>query len=221
MRLLYRVINRQPSRINAQLILAANTLRLDSLEKAITAICQSIDASDPNAELELVTHIKAGAGALGGIENSLSLLTSEHNAWQAIDDELRRVEATLDNGIEELEDAWYDLEPMTHNLIKGCDDEWAVDINDVILFPGQRHRRRHYYSSASPLPPPSQPNRASFSAGRPGTINPLPQPAKSRRIIRFIIRDYKMSKADTPKSEPAPEPFLSLTSIRDTHRELL
>ncbi len=30
-----------------------------------------------------------------------------------------------------------------------------------------------------------------------------------------------MSKADTPKSEPAPEPFLSLTSIRDTHRELL
>lgn len=132
-RLLYRVINRQPSRINAQLILAANTLRLDSLEKAITAICQSIDTSDLNAELELVTHIKAGAGALGGIENSLSLLTSEHNAWQAIDDELRRVEATLDNGIEELEDAWYDLEPMTHNLIKGCDDEWAVDINDVIL----------------------------------------------------------------------------------------
>lgn len=130
-RLLYRIINRQPSRINAQLVLAANTLRLDNLEKAITLICANIDASDFSGELALITQIKQGAGALSGIDVNLHKLTKEHNAWQAIDDELRRVEATLDSGITELEDAWYDLETMTQDLLQGHEEEWAASIQEV------------------------------------------------------------------------------------------
>ncbi|NHZ71920.1 MAG: hypothetical protein GWP17_02395 [Aquificales bacterium] len=130
-RLLYRVLNRQPSRINAKLIAAANALRLDNLEQAITVICDNIDASEFGSKLELVTQIKEGAGALGGIDDNLHQLTSEHDAWQDIDDELRRVEATLDSGIEELEDAWYDLEPMARKLIAGHKEKWATDIDEV------------------------------------------------------------------------------------------
>ena len=130
-RLLYRVLNRQPSRINAQLIATANALRLDNLEQAITVICDNINESEFRSEFELVTQIKEGAGALTGIEDNLDQLTTEHDAWQDIDDELRRVEATLDSGIEELEDAWYDLEPMARKLIDGHTDKWATSINEV------------------------------------------------------------------------------------------
>jgi hypothetical protein len=136
-RLLYRIINRQPSRINAQLVLAANTLRLDNLEKAITLICDNIDASDFSGELQLITHIKQGAGALSGIDVNLQKLTKEHNAWQAIDDELRRVEATLDTNIAELEDAWYDLETMTQDLLQGHEEEWAASIQEVSISLGE------------------------------------------------------------------------------------
>lgn len=136
-RLLYRVLNRQPSRINAQLITTANALRLDNLEKAITFICDNIDASEFGSEFELVTQIKEGADALGGIDENLHQLTTEHDAWQEIDDELRRVEATLDTGIEELEDAWYDLEPMARNLIDGHTDKWATGIDQVTITLGE------------------------------------------------------------------------------------
>jgi hypothetical protein len=132
-RLLYRVLNRQPSRINAQLIATANALRLDNLEKAITVICDNIDASEFGTEFELVIQIKEGADALGGIDENLHQLTTEHDAWQDIDDELRRVESTLDTGIEELEDAWYDLEPMGRNLIDGHSEKWATDIDEVTI----------------------------------------------------------------------------------------
>ena len=130
-RLLYRILNRQPSRINAQLIATANALRLDNLEQAITVICDNIDASEFGSDFEVVTQIKEGAGALGGIDENLHQLTTEHDAWQNIDDELRRVEATLDSGIEELDDAWYDLEPMARQLIDGHPDKWATDIDEV------------------------------------------------------------------------------------------
>jgi hypothetical protein len=130
-RLLYRILNRQPSRINAQLIATANALRLDNLEQAITVICDNIDASEFQSDFELVTQITDGAGALGGIDDNLSRLTTEHDAWQDIDDELRRVEATLDSGIEELEDAWYDLEPMARSLTNGQTEKWATSINEV------------------------------------------------------------------------------------------
>lgn len=130
-RLLYRILNRQPSRINAQLITTANALRLDNLEKAITRICAHIDASEFDGELNLVTHIKEGADALGDIDDNLQRLTREHDAWQAIDDELRRVETTLDRGIEELEDAWYDLEPMARHLTADHTEKWATDIDEV------------------------------------------------------------------------------------------
>jgi Effector-associated domain 7 len=132
-RLLYRILNRLPSRINAQLMATANALRLDNLEKAITVICDNIDASEFGAEFEVVIQIKEGAGALSGIDKNLNQLTTEHDAWQDIDDELRRVESTLDSGIEELEDAWFDLEPMARQLINGHTEDWATSIDTVII----------------------------------------------------------------------------------------
>ena len=135
-RRLYRIINRQPSRLNAQLITIAKALRLKNLQTAVTTICDVIDASDI-AELELVNQIKQGSGALGGIDTRLQNLTAEHDAWQAIDDELRRVETSLDSSLEELDEAWLDLEPMTLALLQTQTDAWATDLQTVLTELGQ------------------------------------------------------------------------------------
>lgn len=135
-RRLYRIINRQPSRLNAQLITTAKALRLQNLQTAVTTICDVIDASD-FADFELVNQIKQSSGALGSIDTRLQSLTAEHDAWQAIDDELRRVETSLDSGLEELDEAWIDLEPMTRDLIASQTETWANDMQEVLASLGQ------------------------------------------------------------------------------------
>lgn len=129
--LLYRVLNRTPSRINAQLVSTATALRLDALEQAMVTISTNL----ANSELTLdnvVDEIQHGVAALAGLDKRLKALVREHNAWQEIDDELRRVEASLNQGIDELDDAWFDLEPMCRALTVNQDAEWAVALVEVL-----------------------------------------------------------------------------------------
>lgn len=134
-RLLYRILNRQPSRINAQLLATAAALRLDALEEAMLTISQGL--ANTNLELEAINQIQDGVNALSGLDGRVNSLVKEHNGWQAIDDELRRVEGSLPQGIEELEDAWLDLEPMTRNQINGHEGDWVGVISQSVSDLGQ------------------------------------------------------------------------------------
>lgn len=127
--LLYRILNRQISRINAQLVNTAALLRLDTLEQAMITISNSLSQADFGQEA--TSEIQDGVGALSGLDTRVANLVRDHNAWQELDDELRRVEGTLNQGIEELEDAWFDLAPMAHNLYNGHPDEWAIGLSQV------------------------------------------------------------------------------------------
>jgi hypothetical protein len=131
--LLYRVLNRHPTRINAQLVAVASALRLDNLEKAITTISSSLAEADVTMD-SMVEEVKSGESALAGLDERLSALVREHNAWQSIDDEIRRVKAAVSqNNVEELEDAWFDLEPMTRELIDAHSDEaWTENLSKVM-----------------------------------------------------------------------------------------
>ncbi len=129
--LLYRVLNRTPSRINAQLVSTATALRLDALEQAMQTINTNLSASDLKLD-SVVEEIASGVAALSGLDERLKVLVKEHNAWQEIDDELRRVEAGLSQSIDELDDAWFDLEPMARDLTAGQSVEWATELNDVV-----------------------------------------------------------------------------------------
>jgi len=129
--LLYRILNRTPSRVNAQLVSTVTTLRLDALEQAMQTI--NTNLADSKLSLDSVTEeIGNGVAALGGLDERLNRLVREHNAWQEIDDELRRVEASLNLGIEELEDAWFDLEPMARSLSEGSAEDWALNLNTIV-----------------------------------------------------------------------------------------
>lgn len=135
-RIIYRTLNRQPSRINAQLVATAGALRLDNLETAMKTIHAKLSDSGITIE-NMLEEIGRGEGALAGLDDRLKELVREHNAWQAIDDELRRVEASIGQGIEDLEDAWYDLEPMTSDLIHRNEANWAVELGNVLTALGE------------------------------------------------------------------------------------
>ena len=130
--LLYRVLNRYPSRINAQLVSTAGQLRLDSIEEAMVTICNNLlEETAITLDHHILEEVQNGVMALGGLDERLNELVKEHNAWQEIDDEVRRVKSSIGIGIEELEDAWFDLEPMTRNIINGHQDEWAESLNKI------------------------------------------------------------------------------------------
>jgi hypothetical protein len=131
--LLYRVLNRHPTRINAQLVAVASALRLDNLEKAITTISSSLAEAEVTMD-NMVEEVKGGKSALAGLDERLKALVREHNAWQNIDDEVRRVKAAVSqNNIEELVDAWYDLEPMTKERIAAHQkQDWAINLSKVM-----------------------------------------------------------------------------------------
>ncbi|MCP4426763.1 MAG: hypothetical protein GY803_19905 [Chloroflexi bacterium] len=128
-RLLYRILNRQISRINAQLVSSAKALRLDAIEQAMATISASLAQADYSHET--IGEIQDGVDALAGLNTRVMNLVQEHNAWQELDDELRRVEGALNMGMEELKDAWFDLEPMAQNLYNGQTDKWAVALAQV------------------------------------------------------------------------------------------
>ncbi|MCP4415495.1 MAG: hypothetical protein GY805_02665 [Chloroflexi bacterium] len=131
--LLYRVLNRHPTRINAQLVAVASALRLDNLERAITTISTNLAEADVTMD-NMVEEVKSGKSALSGLDERLKELVREHNAWQNIDDEIRRVKTSISrNNIDELEDAWYDLEPMTLKRIEANSEaEWAKNLTKVM-----------------------------------------------------------------------------------------
>lgn len=130
--LLYRVLNRYPSRINAQLVATATQLRLDNLEEVMTTISINLlEETSISLEHHILEEVQNGVMALGGLDERLNHLVKEHNAWQEIDDEIRRVKSSITISTEELEDAWFDLEPMTRDIINGNQDDWATSLNEV------------------------------------------------------------------------------------------
>ena len=128
-RLLFRILNRQISRINAQLVAAAGALRLDNLENAMSTISDSLGQASFGQES--LNAIQKSINALSGLNVRVTDLVKEHNAWQELDDELRRVEGTLNQSMDELKDAWYDLAPMARRLYDGQTDKWAVSFIQV------------------------------------------------------------------------------------------
>lgn len=125
-RRLSRVLNLQPSRINARLLATAGTLRLEAIVKAMTTVRDGLADSDSDAEA--LGQFESGREALARLNDDLSALVRNHNSWQEIDDELRRVEANLGQDIIELQETWPDLNLMFARVYDDDGADWAVTL---------------------------------------------------------------------------------------------
>jgi hypothetical protein len=121
-----RVLYVHPTRINECLKEVARDLPLPSLITAMGMVRQH--SARAAAALEKEILVEQGIAALEQLSQSLAQLIAEHDAWQEIDLELRRVEKDRDLHLQELEWLWQDLKAEIVPLCAGRGDRWTRDL---------------------------------------------------------------------------------------------
>jgi hypothetical protein len=116
-----QVLGVQPVLINVRLNEAARALPLPGLVRALTGLSQKLDSARVNETT--VRKFQDGLDALSRLHSELTSMIKEHDMWQCVDIELRRIEATIGQDLSELELSWPDLRVRTEP--NGNEAEWA------------------------------------------------------------------------------------------------
>lgn len=127
---LRRIIGLQPVRINKGLIDAARALRLPSLVQALQEMNNQLQTLQLD-EQKTASFIQ-GMQALEGLATSLDSLLNEHDHWQTVDGEVRRVDSLIEQNLDELEMSWEDIKTRTIPLFIGNETDWAKNIQAAI-----------------------------------------------------------------------------------------
>ena len=120
LRIVGRVLGVEPDRINSSLREAVRALPLVELVASLSRVSDSLDRRQASASA--VGSFKEGVAALGKWASSLDALMGQHDRWQTLDVELRRVEA---EGLAEIGSSWPDLRKDVQAQLEGIRDEWA------------------------------------------------------------------------------------------------
>ena len=123
---LNRLLTTQPSRINTRLVDAARTLRLPLLVEALGTVGKSLP--ELKVEVERITLFQAGLAALANLSGRLQTQVEDHEQWQAVEVELRRVGALIEKDLFELQMSWPDLRAQAERLYASSSEEWAVSL---------------------------------------------------------------------------------------------
>ena len=129
-RRLGRVLAIEPSRINLHLSDTARELPLADLEAGMVKIRGQLTAADLASEegrrfadgVEALTRLRAGVKAL----------CEEHDAWQEIDAEMRRIEAQIGTDPGDLEFSWEGLRKKIAALCPPARGAWAAVLSEEI-----------------------------------------------------------------------------------------
>lgn len=120
---LNRLLTIQPARINALLNYSAHALHLSELLSALASVSDTL--SSPEFDTNQVAAFQSGLAAFGELNRSLSSLIDDHDHWQALDVELRRIEASIDRDLIEFEMSWPDIKLRAGPLYIDNPEEWA------------------------------------------------------------------------------------------------
>jgi hypothetical protein len=125
-RLINKVLAVQPSRINMRLDCATKNLNLHILGKALATICDK--GRELGFDAETLHRFEDGAEAFNGLSQGLTALAEDHDQWQAVDVELRRIESLMEWDTVELEVSWPALKVMVEQLCSRNSDNWSVKL---------------------------------------------------------------------------------------------
>ncbi|HSN77097.1 MAG TPA: CHAT domain-containing protein [Anaerolineae bacterium] len=118
-----RVLDRHPTRINERLNAAARALRLVAIEQSMLSIRK--DLRRLKLAPQQVRRFESGVTALGDLGEHLTQLVEDHDRWQAIDLELRRVEAVMAHDPGEIRASWPELRAKVDPLCQQSGAAWA------------------------------------------------------------------------------------------------
>jgi len=121
------VLGSVPWQINARLVEVAGGLPLKALLQNLTAVRERLEGLDldPGAARQCAVFVQ-GVVALAQIDVHLARLVDDHNTFQEIDNELRRIEAGLDSDVRALVLAWPDLRILQQQVCDRNAADWAT-----------------------------------------------------------------------------------------------
>jgi hypothetical protein len=121
-----RILATEPSLINARLTEAARALPLSALLSAFTRVCNELGRAD--VDKARLSEFKSGVEALQKLTDELNRLIDDHDSWQTRDNEVRRIEATVDRDVADLRDMWSELKAWTEGQCQGVAESWAASL---------------------------------------------------------------------------------------------
>jgi hypothetical protein len=122
-RRLRKIISTQPVRINKGLVDSVRDLRLPILLEAMTSIRNQLAALQ--LDETKTAQFQQGLSSLERLADELNQLLNEHDRWQMVDGEIRRIDSLTENDFEELEMSWEDLKTLSKPLFETIDADWA------------------------------------------------------------------------------------------------
>ncbi|PYS93630.1 MAG: hypothetical protein DMF64_04330 [Acidobacteria bacterium] len=107
------VLNQQPAKVNAKLVEFARVVRLTLLVEVLNRIHDNLRSAPDTGGLGMLQlqKIKASAAQVDDIDLTLQTALFIHDSLQQTDEELRRVEASVESDVEQVIEAWEYLSP--------------------------------------------------------------------------------------------------------------
>lgn len=121
---LNHVLALMPPKINVRLNDAARALNLEDLAASMEIVCRKL--RELGLRPEQVDQFEEGVAALARLAGTLTTLVGDHDRWQWVEQELRRIEGDLARSLEELENSWPQLKSQMEPLYAGSAESWAV-----------------------------------------------------------------------------------------------
>lgn len=128
---LRRILATEPTRLNARLTEAARALPLDRLADALARLHETFHRSRVNDET--LARFKGGVDAVADLGTTVTNLIDDHDAWQRIDDELRRVDASVIFDLTDLLVSWPELRAYTAERCDGRSEPWAIRLQETAM----------------------------------------------------------------------------------------
>lgn len=122
-----RVIDRQPSFINANLQENAESLISSELSQKMQRLLVQLQRL--NLDSQKVYQFEQGVQALTELGERLRILVQDHNAWQLIDRQLRRIDENIGKDFSELEVSWSKLKARVDPMYENSQEDWAVALH--------------------------------------------------------------------------------------------
>jgi len=112
--------------INLRLNNAAKAVNLQALVATLETVCSKVRTLGLRSEQVEVYEDRAKV--LARLNLSLNPLVADHNRWQSVEEELRRIEGDLDRSLDELESSWPGLKSQIEPLCGSRADDWALKL---------------------------------------------------------------------------------------------
>jgi hypothetical protein len=121
-----RILTKVPVVIDTRLNAAARTLRLSELVGALAEISKVLN--ELKIDPAKVEKFNEGFSMLQNMDQRLNILLTDHEKWQSIDIEMRRIDSLIEQDLTELEMSWDDLKVQFSPLYLNLTEAWAVSI---------------------------------------------------------------------------------------------